>query len=303
MTTELLWNQFRAICQIPHPSGHVEALRQYIIGQVQKAGLVADADAAGNIRVELPASAGWEDKARRQGRSLADVTTLQAHIDMVPQADSDVDFDFLADGLRLRETDDLVMADVTTLGADNGIGVAAMLAVVADEALAKKLTLGPLELLFTVDEETGMEGASHLKPHWLKGTQLINLDTEREGDLMVGCAGAVDLNVTYRYKLERGIPEGDRAVRITLSGLKGGHSGMDIHLGRGNACKMMVRFLKHAVVSFEARLAWVNGGGVRNAIPREASAVLTVPEEVVGELLDEATYYGELFRYELRGVD
>ena len=303
MTTELLWNQFRAICQIPHPSGHVEALRQYIIGQVQKAGLVADADAAGNIRVELPASAGWEDKARRQGRSLADVTTLQAHIDMVPQADSDVDFDFLADGLRLRETDDLVMADGTTLGADNGIGVAAMLAIVADEALAKTLTHGPLELLFTVDEETGMEGASHLKPHWLKGTQLINLDTEREGDLMVGCAGAVDLNVTYRYKLERGIPEGDRAVRITLGGLKGGHSGMDIHLGRGNACKMMVRFLKHAVVSFEARLAWVQGGGVRNAIPREASAVLTVPEEVVGELLDEAAYYGELFRYELRGVD
>ncbi|MBP5716372.1 MAG: M20/M25/M40 family metallo-hydrolase, partial [Bacteroidales bacterium] len=237
MTTELLWNQFRAICQIPHPSGHVEALRQYIIGQVQKAGLVADADAAGNIRVELPASAGWEDKARRQGRSLADVTTLQAHIDMVPQADSDVDFDFLADGLRLRETDDLVMADGTTLGADNGIGVAAMLAIVADEALAKTLTHGPLELLFTVDEETGMEGASHLKPPWLKGTQLINLDTEREGDLMVGCAGAVDLNVTYRYKLERGIPEGARAVRITLGGLKGGHSGLDLQLGRGNACK------------------------------------------------------------------
>ncbi|MCR5362710.1 MAG: beta-Ala-His dipeptidase [Bacteroidales bacterium] len=303
MNTESLWKQFKAICQIPHPSGHVAALREYILGEVARAGLSADVDEAGNVLIDVPATQGWDEKCRLQSRSADEITVLQAHIDMVPQANKDKEFDFLSDAIQLRRVDGCVAADGMTLGADNGIGVAAMLAVVDDFASDKNIVHGPLQLLFTVDEETGMNGVRKMRRDWLKGTQLLNLDTEQEGTLMVGCAGAVDLNASMRYKLERGIPEGDRAIRLTLGGLKGGHSGMDIHLGRGNACKMMVRFLKHAVVSFEARLAWIQGGGVRNAIPREASAVLTVPAEVVDELLDEVAYYADLFRYELRGVD
>lgn len=299
-----LWKQFKAICQIPHPSGHLDSLRTYIVEVVNQTGLTAEVDAAGNVLIEVPATSGWEAKARLQGRDVKAITTLQAHLDMVPQANQDTDFDFEKDSLALREVDGTVMATGTTLGADNGIGVAAMLAVLdkykeADPAWQH----GPLELLFTVDEEIGMAGVRQMRSGWLKGTELINLDTETEGELMVGCAGAVDIKADIRYKLEKGVPEGDQAILIELKGLKGGHSGMDIDLGRGNACKLLVRFLKHAVVSFEARLAWLQGGGVRNAIPREASALLTVPAEVVDELKEEVAYYQDLFRYELRGAD
>lgn len=289
MNANALWTEFKALCQIPHPSGHLDAMRAYILFKVEQAGLKAETDTVGNILVRVPGNNGSDT-----------VTVLQAHIDMVPQANADTAFDFLHDSLQLREVDGKIMATGTTLGADNGIGVAAMMVIIDADA---NLVHGPLELLFTVDEETGMTGVRKMKGGWLQGKQMINLDTEQEGELMVGCAGAVDIKADFQYKLEKGIPEGDKAVRITLNGLKGGHSGMDIHLGRGNACKLLVRFLKHAVVSFEARVATIQGGGVRNAIPREAWAVLTVPAEVVDELLDEVAYYNDLFRYELRGVD
>lgn len=293
METNALWTEFKALCQIPHPSGHLDAMRSYILCKVEQAGLKAETDAVGNILVRVPATNGSDQ-----------VTVLQAHIDMVPQANADTAFDFQNDPLQLREVDGKVMATGTTLGADNGIGVAAMMALITNRStLIANQSHGPLELLFTVDEETGMTGVRKMQSGWLTGKQMINLDTEQEGELMVGCAGAVDIKADFQYKLEEGIPEGDKAVRITLNGLKGGHSGMDIHLGRGNACKLLVRFLKHAVVSFEARVAEIQGGGVRNAIPREASAVLTVPAEVVDELLDEVAYYNDLYRYELRGVD
>lgn len=284
-----LWKQFEAICNIPHPSGHLEALRAYILEQVGQAGLVAETDEVGNIRVLVPAT---------DGKS-GPITTLQAHYDMVPQANASHRFNFQTDALQLRQVQGTVMATDTTLGADNGIGVAAMLVI----ALHPTQGHGPLELLFTVDEEQGMTGVRALRPDWLQGSRLINLDTEQEGELMIGCAGAVDITASYRYKLEPGIPEGDTAILLNLTGLKGGHSGMDIQLSRGNACKLLVRFLKHAVVNFEARVAWLKGGGVRNAIPREASAVLTVPAEVADELMEEVSYYAELFRYELRGID
>jgi len=288
METNALWTEFKALCQIPHPSGHLDAMRSYILYKVEQSGWQAECDSAGNILVRVPASNGSES-----------VTILQAHIDMVPQANADSSFDFLTDPLQIREVDGKVMATGTTLGADNGIGVAAMLALLQPNACMH----GPLELLFTVDEETGMAGVRKMKTGWLNGRQMINLDTEQEGELMVGCAGAVDVKADFQYKLEPGIPEGDKAVLVRLNGLKGGHSGMDIHLGRGNACKLLVRFLKHAVVSFEARIADIQGGGVRNAIPREASAILTVPAEVVEDLLEEVAYYNDLYRYELRGVD
>ena len=292
-------NEFRALCQVPHPTGHLEQMRSYIINKVQQAGLTAESDPAGNLLVRVPATAGWLDKAQRQGRDSQSVTILQAHIDMVAQANQGKAFDFEHDALQLREENGLLLATDTTLGADNGVGVAAMLALLSPGETEH----GPLELLFTVDEESGMAGVRQMQPGWLTGQEMLNLDAEQEGTLMLGCAGAVDIKASYRYKLDTAVPEGDKAVLLTLSGLRGGHSGMDIHLGRGNACKLMVRFLKHAVVNFEARLSSLSGGGVRNAIPREATALVTVPSEVLDELLDEVAYYSELYSYELRGID
>lgn len=293
-----LWQQFEAICAIPHPSGQLDAIRAFVTNAAQQQGYVVETDKAGNVKVELPAT---------NGREAEPGIILQAHLDMVPQANADTPFNFATDALQLRVVDDdaeypgtqLVMATGTTLGADNGIGVAAMLAVMADKSLAH----GPLELLFTADEEVGMGGVRGMAEGWLKGRYLLNLDTETEGVAMVSCAGAVDLEASMRYKVDEEVPDGDVAVALTLTGLLGGHSGMDIHLDRGNACKLMVRFLKHAVVSYEARLASLNGGSLRNAIPREASAVITVPAEVVDDLLDEVSYYNDLYRYELRVSD
>ncbi len=308
MDTNALWTEFKALCQIPHPSGHLDAMRSFIEYKVKQAGLQPETDAVGNILVRMPATAGWDEKAKQQGRNADDVVVLQAHIDMVPQANADTPFDFYNDSLQLRVVEGKMMATGTTLGADNGIGVAAMLAIIDANAnpnpnANSDLVHGPLELLFTVDEETGMTGVRKMQSGWIRGNQMLNLDTEQEGELMVGCAGAVDIKADFQYKLEKGIPEGDKAVCVSISGLKGGHSGMDIHLGRGNACKLLVRFLKHVVVTFEARVAAIHGDGLRNAIPREASAVLTVPAEVVDELIDEVAYYQDLYRYELRGVD
>lgn len=148
-----------------------------------------------------------------------------------------------------------------------------------------------------------MGGANGLSDQWLQGQLMLNLDTETFGQLMTGCAGAVDMVASFGYRMDAAVPAGDRAVRLSLRGLQGGHSGMDIHLGRGNAIKLLCRFLKHAVVNFEARVASIHGGSLRNAIPREATAVLTVPAEAVDELLEEVAYYQELFRYELRVSD
>ena len=295
-----IWKQFEAICNVPHPSGHLDAIRQLVSSVATAHGLLPEVDEAGNVLVRVPATA---------GRDNAPVVVLEAHMDMVPQCNADSAHDFLRDPISIRRVAkgesaefpdaELVMADGTTLGADNGIGVAAMLALIADSSVEH----GPLECLFTVDEETGMTGASALRSNWLTGRYLLNLDTESEGELMIGCAGAVDMDAYFKYKRDESIPEGDVAICLSLTGLLGGHSGMDIHYGRGNAIKLMVRFLKHAIVNFEVRLASIHGGSVRNAIPRECVAVVTVPGDVADELLDEVAYYNELFRFELRGID
>ena len=271
-----LWRQFAAICDVPHPSGSLEALRAYIIYIAQQYGCETQTDTAGNIMV------------RTGGQPRC---CLQAHYDMVPQQDDAVTFDFSRDALQLRVADGQVMATGTTLGADNGIGVAAMLALI-------EMRQPQLELLFTADEETGMQGARQLRADWIKSDKLINLDTEQEGILMTGCAGAVNMTATLKCKMDNEIPEGDSAVMISLTGLQGGHSGMDIHLHRANACKLMNRFLKHLVVSFEARVASFNSGTLRNAIPREAQAIITVPGEIVDEVIDETRYYNDLYRDE-----
>jgi dipeptidase D len=285
-----LWQYFTTLCSLPHPSGHLAAIREYVITQGQAQGYSVKTDAVGNILVLVPATPGCE-----AWRPLA----LEAHLDMVPQANTDTPHDFELDPIEPYVDGDSVRARGTTLGADNGIGVASMLAVMNSQTLRH----GALELLFTVDEETGMTGANALSGDWLQSRLLINTDTESEGVIMTGCAGAVDMEAIFKYRMDNNVPDGDVAILLSLRGLRGGHSGMDIHLGRANACKLLFRFLKHAVVNFEARLAWVKAGGVRNAIPREAQAVITVPAEVVEDMIAEAAYYSELYQYEWRGIE
>ncbi|MDO4497260.1 MAG: aminoacyl-histidine dipeptidase [Bacteroidales bacterium] len=295
-----VFEEFEKLCAIPHPSGCLDEIRAYIIKCAQACGVEVETDAVGNVKVTMPATAGRESEPG---------VILQAHMDMVPQTDATTQHNWQHDGLKLQRVavgqsdeypdSELIMATGTTLGADNGVGVAAMLAIMKHPEISH----APLELLFTVDEETGMTGVRGMEAGWLKGKYLYNLDTEEEGTLMVSCAGAVNLTAKLRYKMDENLPEGDVAVRLSITGLKGGHSGMDIHLGRGNAVKLMTRFLKHVVVGYEARLASFVGGTLRNAIAREAEALITVPAEVADELMQEVEYYNELFKYELRGVD
>lgn len=219
---------------------------------------------------------------------------------MVPQKNSDKQFDFEKDAIQayIEKNGEWVTADGTTLGADNGIGVATAMAVLAD----KNAVHPPLEAFFTIDEETGMYGANDLKSGWLKGKYLLNLDSETEGELYVGCAGGIDAEATFRYEPVE-TEEGDIALRVELKGCKGGHSGCDIHLQRANAIKLLFRFLKDAVANFEARLAWVEGGNMRNAIPREAAAVITIPEESYQDLQDLVDRYEDLWLREYDGVE
>ena len=193
---------------------------------------------------------------------------------MVPQKNSHIEHDFTKDPIDAYIDGEWVTARDTTLGADNGIGAAYAMAVLADPTLKH----GPIEALFTIDEEVGMVGANGLQPGFSKGDILINLDSEDEGLLFAGCAGGVDVNVRLEYKDQEPLPEGDIAVRIALTGLRGGHSGMDIILGRANANKLLARFLKEAIAGYGARLSSFEGGTARNAIPREAYAVVTIPE-------------------------
>ena len=219
-------------------------------------------------------------------------------MDMVPQKNRNVPHDFQTDPIDAYVDGEWVTAHDTTLGADNGIGLAAALTVLQ----SKDIKHPAIEVFITVDEETGMFGAFGLQPNFLTGDILINMDSEDEGELYVGCAGGVDANITFRYK-EVEVEEGDVALKVSLTGLKGGHSGVDINLQRGNANKLMFRFLKDAVADYEARLASVDGGSLRNAIPREAFAVVTVPAEDVDDLVNFVKEYEELFIEEFKGVE
>lgn len=290
-----LWKQFLAIAAIPHASGNLSGISSYVTDLAVKCGFNPQCDAAGNILVCL---------------SEAPTYVLQAHLDMVPQVADGVTFDFSKDSLQCRQVEsdadghrNCLMATGTTLGADNGIGVAAMLALM-EEAADKPTEERPaIELLFTTDEETGMTGARGLQENWLKADKMINLDTEEAGVLMTGCAGAVNISAVMKYRMDNMIPEGDQAIRLTISGLQGGHSGMDIHLFHANACKLMNRFLKHAVVNYEARVASIDCGTLRNAIPRFGQAVITVPSEVVDEIIEEVRYYQDLYHFEFKDTE
>ncbi len=260
-----LWKHFAAICAIPHPSHHEEALRDYIVAFAKEQNLEYLIDKAGNIILRKKASPGMEH---------CKGVILQAHLDMVPQKNSDKEFDFEKDSIVPYIDGEWVKADGTTLGADNGIGLAAILTLFEADSLVH----GPLEALLTLSEETGMYGAFGLEPGHLKGKILINLDSETMGELIVGCAGGLDANITLDYQTAP-IAPGSKAMRLDIKGLKGGHSGLEIILQRANANKLMARFLKRAVKEHNISLASIDGGGLRNAIPREATAVITLPKD------------------------
>lgn len=260
-----LWKYFEEMCAIPHPSKKEEKIIDYVKSFGEALGLETHLDSAGNIVIRKQATPGYENR-----RTI----TLQSHLDMVPQKNNDTDHNFETDPIKPYIDGDWVKAEGTTLGADNGIGAAAAMAVLAD----KTLEHGSIEALFTIDEETGMTGAFALKEDFLKGDIMLNLDSEDEGELYIGCAGGVDTTAHFPYKTLN-VVGATEAWKIEVKGLKGGHSGLDIHLGRGNANKIMNRILWQANRDFSLQISSIDGGSLRNAIPREATALVVVPKE------------------------
>lgn len=264
-----VWKHFYSLTRIPRPSGYMEKITEFLIDFGKGLGLESFVDEAGNVIIRKPATPGMEN---RKG------VILQAHMDMVPQKNNDTIHNFTEDPIETYIDGDWVKAKGTTLGADNGLGVAAIMAVLEDGNLKH----GPLEALITKDEETGMYGAFGLKPGTMQGQILLNLDSEDEGELYIGCAGGIDITATLEYKEET--PAADLTARkITLKGLRGGHSGLEINQGRGNANKLLARIVHDLLIEFDSQLANFEGGNMRNAIPREAHAVLVFnPEDTEG---------------------
>jgi len=285
---QLVWKYFAEIAQIPRCSKHEERMTRYILDTAKRLGLDATADAVGNVVVRKPASA---------GRERAPMVCLQGHLDMVCEKNRDVVHDFSRDPIELVRKGDVIMANGTTLGADNGIAVATNLAIMEDRTLVH----GPLEFLFTVDEETGLTGASALQPGFLKSRILLNLDSEEEGELYVGCSGGRDTTAHWPLALD---PSPAQAVAgtVAVSGLKGGHSGMEIHQGRGNAIKTLNRALL-LLDALGARVASIQGGSKRNAIPREAEATVWLPAKKWDDALAAVAEFGATVRAELGTVD
>ncbi|MCP4984603.1 MAG: aminoacyl-histidine dipeptidase [Colwellia sp.] len=267
-----LWQLFEKICSIPHPSKHEQKISLWIQDWAKELGLAIKEDAVGNLFIKKPATSGMENR-----KSIV----LQAHMDMVPQKNNDTDHDFLTDPIKpyIIDSGDWVTAEGTTLGADNGVGLASALAVLASDDIPH----GPLEVLVTIDEEAGMTGAFGLEAGWLDGDILINTDSEQEGEVYMGCAGGIDGNANFPLSFEP-VPSDFQAFNLSISGLKGGHSGVDIHTGRANANKLLVRFLLNASNDFGIRLTELNGGSLRNAIPREANSSFVVAKDKVDEL-------------------
>ena len=259
-----LWENFYKLTQVPRPSKHEDAIQAFMMKFGEDLGLETFKDDVDNIIIKKPATPGMEGSKG---------VILQAHLDMVPQKNSGTDHNFETDPIDAFIDGEWVKARGTTLGSDNGIGAAAAMAVLQ----ATDMAHGPVEALFTSDEETGMTGANGLKPGLLDGDILMNLDSEDEGDLYIGCAGGVDTVGVFNYNADTVIPNAV-AFKISITGLKGGHSGLDIGLGRGNANKIMNGLLMEAADKFGLRLADINGGSLRNAVPRESFSIVVVPE-------------------------
>lgn len=260
LSPKLVWQWFDKICSIPHPSHHEQALADFIIQWAKQKQFWVEQDAAGNILIRKAATAGMENHQP---------VALQAHLDMVPQANKNTAHNFLTDPIVPYVDGEWVKATGTTLGADNGIGMASCLAVLDSNDIAHP----PLEVLLTASEETGMVGALGLQPNWLQSEVMINTDTEDEGEIYIGCAGGEDVDIRFPVQWQE-LRKNEVAVHIALTGLKGGHSGAEIHLNRGNAIKLLAKTLEKALAKVSFRLADISGGSVRNAIPREAFATV-----------------------------
>jgi len=279
-----VWGHFHALTQIPRPSKKEKEIIEYLKQFGTDLGLETIVDEVCNVIIKKPATPGMEDRQ---------TVVLQGHLDMVPQKNSDKEFDFEKDPIVTVIDGDWVTADGTTLGSDNGIGVAAAMTVLESNTLKH----GAIEALFTVDEETGMTGAFGLKPSLLDGDILINMDSEDEGELYVGCAGGIDVTASKSYQ-EENTPAGHTAYKVQTMGLKGGHSGMDIPLGRANANKILFRFLLQAESDLKIRISETSGGDLRNAIPRESHAVVVVPSENADRFVSMVKQYEEIYRKE-----
>jgi dipeptidase D len=284
-----LWKNFYSLTQIPRPSKKEVKVQEFAVNFGKSLGLETILDEVGNVIIRKPATPGMEN---RKG------VVLQGHLDMVPQKNSDTPHDFEKDPIDAWIDGEWVKAKGTTLGADNGMGVAAALAILE----SKDIPHGPVEALFTCDEETGMTGAFGLKAGVLKGDILMNLDSEDEGELYIGCAGGTNANIKFTYT-EVPVNPDSVAFKISVTGLKGGHSGVDIHLGRGNSNKVLFRFLWHAARKHGLRISSVDGGSLRNAIPRESFAIVTVPTGMKDDFLKCLPGFAETIRKELSAVE
>lgn len=286
---QAIWKNFDLLTQVPRPSGHLEKVQQFLLDWAAQKGVEAFKDEAGNIIMRKPASAGMEDRK---------IVTLQGHMDMVPQKTKESTHNFETDPIETYIDGDWVKAKGTTLGSDDGMAVATIMAVMEDPTLKH----GPIEGFITADEETTMYGVNHMKADVIEGEILLNLDDETEGEMIIGSAGGVNMTATLEYKpLE---PDAtDAAVKITLHKLFGGHSGLEINEGRCNANKAMARIVQDAIANFEACLASWQGGNMRNAIPASAEVVLTLPKENVEALKEAIEEWRQTLREEYAPVE
>ncbi len=286
---KVIWKHFYSLTQVPRPSKKEDRIREFIARFGRNLGLETIVDEIGNVIIKKPATPGMED---RKG------IIIQGHMDMVPQKNSDKTHDFEKDPIEAYIDGEWVTANGTTLGSDNGMGVAAGMAILE----ATDLVHGPIEVLITTDEETGMTGAENLKPGILDGDILLNLDSEDEGELYIGCAGGVDTSAKFNYKKET-VPEGMVAYKVSVTGLKGGHSGLDIHLGKGNACLILNKTLLDTCERYETRLSSIDAGSLRNAIPREAFATVVVPKDQESVFLGFINEANDTAKATLKDID
>lgn len=286
---QAIWKNFYLLTQVPRPSGHLEKIQTFLLNWAKEKGVEAFKDNAGNIIMRKPASPGMEDRK---------IVTLQGHMDMVPQKTKDSTHNFETDPIETYIDGDWVKAKGTTLGSDDGMAVATIMAVMEDNTLKH----GPVEGFITADEETTMYGVNHMKAETLEGDILLNLDDETEGEMIIGSAGGVNMTATLQYKEVEADPD-DVAVKVTLHNLLGGHSGLEINEGRCNANKTMARLVQDAIANFEACLASWKGGNMRNAIPRESEVVLTLPKENVPALKEAVDEWRETFKGEYGSIE
>jgi dipeptidase D len=284
-----LWNKFADLNAVPRPSKKEERVIEFMKNFGNNLGLETEVDSVGNVIIRKPATAGMENRK---------MVVLQSHLDMVHQKNNDSDFDFENEGIKMYVDGDWVKAEGTTLGADNGLGVATIMAILESDEIQHPA----LEALFTIDEETGMTGAMGLEPGMLNGEILLNLDTEEDDEIGIGCAGGVDLTATRSYKVEA-VPEASTAYKLVVKGLQGGHSGMDIIKGLGNANKLMNRILFNGFENFGLRISEINGGGLRNAIPRESVAIITVDTTQKEDFKAEIKNLAESIKEEYKSLE